>query len=74
MLFWAMNQPNLKLLSEETGFEVGLDDNLDLKLGPPDLPHQGNHSERQGNVFCGAVPEIHKIRFWKLKKRIGHSK
>ena len=62
-----MNQPNLKLLSEETGFEVGLDDNLDLKLGPPDLPHQGNHSERQGNVFCGAVPEIRKF-----KKGIGH--
>ena len=48
--------PNLKLLCQEAGFEVGLDDNLDLQLGPAHLPHQGNHSERQRDVFCGSIP------------------
>ena len=54
----AHNQiPDLKLLCKEAGFEVGLDDNLHLQLGPAHLSHQGNHSERQGDVLCGAVPE-----------------
>lgn len=49
--------PYLKLLRKEAGFEVRLDNNFDLQLGPAYLSHQGNHSERQRDVLCGAVPE-----------------
>ena len=61
--------PDLKLLGEEAGFEVRLDDNLDLQLGPAHLSHQRNHSEWQRDVLCGAVPENRNIELEELARR-----
>ena len=47
---------NLDLLGQQRRLEVGLDDHLDLQLGPADLADEGDHPERQRNVFGRSVP------------------
>lgn len=47
---------HLDLLGQQRGFEVGLDDHLYLQFSAADLPHQRNNSERQDDVFSGAIP------------------
>ena len=48
--------PDLQLLGQQAGLEVGLDDDLDLELGPAHLPHQGDHPEGQRDVLGRPVP------------------
>ena len=43
--------PNLDLLRQQRGLEVGLDHHLDLELGAAHLPHQGDHAERERDVL-----------------------
>lgn len=47
---------HLDLLGQQRGFEVGLDDHLNLQFSAADLPDQRNNSERQDDVFSGAIP------------------
>lgn len=47
---------HLDLLSQQWGFEVGLDDHLDLQLSAAHLPDEGNNSEWQDDVLSGAIP------------------
>ena len=48
---------NLDLLRQQRRLEVGLDDHLDLQLGPADLSNERDDAERQRNVFGRSVSE-----------------
>lgn len=47
---------HLDLLCQQSGFEIGLDDDFDLQLGAPDLADQRDDAERQDDVLRGAIP------------------
>lgn len=47
---------HLDLLSQQRGFEVGLNDHLNLQFSAPHLPDQRNNPERQDDVLSGAIP------------------
>lgn len=51
----TLNRADLDLLSQERGFEVGLDDHLNLQFSAAHLPDQRDNSERQDDVLSGAV-------------------
>ena len=53
--------PDLQLLGQQAGLEVGLDDDLDLELGPAHLPDQWDHPEWQRDVLGRPVPEWSKL-------------
>lgn len=46
---------DLNLLSQQWGFEVGLDDHFYLQFSATHLPDQRNYSERQDDVLSGAI-------------------
>lgn len=52
----SRNTAHLNLLGQQRRFEVGLDDHLHLQFSAANLPDQGNDTERQDDVFSGAVP------------------
>lgn len=52
----SLIRAHLDLLGQQRGFEVGLDDHLNLQFSAANLPDQRNNSERQDDVFSGAIP------------------
>lgn len=64
---------HLDLLRQQRWFEVGLDDHLHLEFSAADLPHEGNDSEGQDDVFSGAIPawQIDSLQnLW--RRRVSH--
>lgn len=55
-IYQHLDFAHLDLLSQQRGFEVGLDDHFNLQFSAANLPHQRNNSERQDDVFSGAIP------------------
>lgn len=43
-------------MRQQRGLEVGLDDHFHLQFSAADFPDQRNNSERQDDVFSGAIP------------------
>lgn len=70
---FKFTRADLNLLSQQGGFEVGLDDHFNLQFGATHLPDQRNDSEWQDDVLSGAISkktelmsktaELHKANF-----------